>query len=116
MNAEPGVGSQEQDAGGSVESNPCSLVFMGTPALAATLLDALLGEKQFRVLAAVTQPDQRKGREMKLQPPAVKELALKKDLPVLQPERARPMPVHRLSSTKPSSPACARSSAWRWTP
>ena len=33
-----------------------------------------------------------------------------------QPERARPMPVHRLSSTKPSPPAAPRNSACRWTP
>ncbi|HEY0551163.1 MAG TPA: methionyl-tRNA formyltransferase [Verrucomicrobiae bacterium] len=65
------------------------LVFMGTPPLAATVLEALLAEEAFNVVAVVTQPDQPKGRDLKLQPSAVKELALKKNLPVLQPGRAR---------------------------
>ena len=69
--------------------SPLRIIFMGTPALAATVLEALLGEKSFNVIAAVTQPDQPKGRDLKLQPSAVKELALKHSLPVLQPERAR---------------------------
>ena len=69
--------------------NPLRLVFMGTPPLAATVLEALLAENIFAVAAVVTQPDQPKGRDLKLQPSAVKELALKKNLPVLQPERAR---------------------------
>src|SRR6185436_19403724 len=43
----------------------------------------------FQVATVVTQPDQPKGRGLKLQPPPVKELALKKNLPVLQPQRAR---------------------------
>src|ERR1051325_11899099 len=69
--------------------NLLRIVFMGTPPLAATVLRALLQEKSFHVVAAVTQPDQPKGRELKLQPSAVKELALEHSLPALQPERAR---------------------------
>ncbi len=68
---------------------PLRLIFMGTPPLAATVLKALLAEKNFHVAAAVTQPDQPKGRDLKLQPSAVKELARQQNLPVLQPERAR---------------------------
>ena len=68
---------------------PLRLIFMGTPPLAATVLEALLAEKNFNVIAAVTQPDQPKGRDLKLQPSAVKELGLKNNLPVWQPERAR---------------------------
>jgi methionyl-tRNA formyltransferase len=68
---------------------PLRIVFLGTPPLAATVLEALLGREQFDVVTAVTQPDQPKGRELKLQPSAVKELASQKDLPVLQPDRAR---------------------------
>jgi methionyl-tRNA formyltransferase len=71
---------------------PLRLVFMGTPPLAATVLQALLNEEQFQIIAVVTQPDQPKGRELKLQPSAVKELALKSNLPVLQPERAKDAP------------------------
>src|SRR5262249_46050125 len=51
--------------------------------------DALLHAPEFQVTAVVTQPDQPKGRGLKLQPPPVKELALAKNLPVLQPQRAR---------------------------
>ena len=68
---------------------PLRIIFMGTPPLAATVLEALLREESFNVIAVVTQPDQPKGRDLKLQPSAVKELALKSNLPVLQPERAR---------------------------
>lgn len=66
-----------------------SVLFMGTPPLAATVLEALLAAPNLKLMAAVTQPDQPKGRELKLQPSAVKELALKKGIPVLQPARAR---------------------------
>ena len=68
---------------------PLRLIFMGTPPLAATVLGALLAEKSFAIAAVITQPDQPKGRDLKLQPSAVKALALQKNLPVLQPERAR---------------------------
>ena len=66
-----------------------SVIFMGTPPLAATVLEALLAEPAWNISAVVTQPDQPKGRDLKLQPSAVKELALQKNLPVLQPTRAR---------------------------
>ena len=70
-------------------SNPIKLIFMGTPPLAATVLSGLLEERIWTIPAVVTQPDQPKGRDLKLQPSAVKELALQKNLPVLQPTRAR---------------------------
>ena len=62
---------------------------MGTPALAAASLAALLREPTFQILAAVTQPDRPKGRDLKLQPSPVKQLAATAGLPVLQPEKAR---------------------------
>lgn len=65
------------------------IIFMGTPELAATSLAALLREPNFQIVAAVTQPDRPKGRELKLQPSPVKELALKANVPVLQPLKAR---------------------------
>ena len=68
---------------------PLRIVFMGTPPLAATVLEALLAQKEFKVSAVVTQPDQPRGRDLKLQPSAVKELALARGLDVLQPQRAR---------------------------
>jgi methionyl-tRNA formyltransferase len=65
------------------------IIFMGTPELAATSLDALLREPAFQIVAVVTQPDRPKGRDLKLQPSPVKELALNVGAPVLQPVKAR---------------------------
>jgi methionyl-tRNA formyltransferase len=65
------------------------IIFMGTPELAGASLQALLRVPEFEIVAVVTQPDQPKGRGLKLQPPAVKEIALRENLPVFQPARAR---------------------------
>jgi methionyl-tRNA formyltransferase len=62
---------------------------MGTPELARVSLDALLSVGDFQIVAVVTQPDRPKGRDLKLTPSAVKESAIRANLPVLQPERAR---------------------------
>lgn len=64
-------------------------VFMGTPDLARVSLEALLASADAKIVAAVTQPDRPKGRDLKLQPSPVKELALERGIPVLQPARAR---------------------------
>lgn len=69
-----------------------NVVFMGTPVLACASLTALHRQAGFHLQAVVTQPDRPKGRDLKLQPPPVKELALELGLPVLQPERARDEP------------------------
>ncbi len=65
------------------------IIFMGTADLACASLRALCREPSFQVIAVVSQPDKPKGRDMKLQPTPVKELALAEGLPVLQPRRAR---------------------------
>ena len=65
------------------------IIFMGTADLACASLRALCHEKSLQVIAVVSQPDKPKGRDMKLQPTPVKELALAEGLPVLQPQRAR---------------------------
>jgi methionyl-tRNA formyltransferase len=65
------------------------VVFMGTPELAAVCLDALLRAPSLQVVGVVTQPDRPKGRDLKLAPPPVKELALRQGLPILQPLKAR---------------------------
>jgi methionyl-tRNA formyltransferase len=65
------------------------IIFMGTAELACPSLIALSTRSEFRVLAVVTQPDKPKGRDLRLQPGPVKTLALEKQLPVLQPARAR---------------------------
>lgn len=84
------------------------LVFMGTPPLAATVLEELLASSEFEVLAVVTQPDQPRGRDLKLQPSAVKEVAARKNLPVLQPERARdPQFIEQIRAFAPDVAAVA---------
>ena len=65
------------------------IVFMGTPALACASLEALLASSKFQIVTVVTQPDRPRGRELKLQPSPVKELAARAGLAILQPERAR---------------------------
>jgi methionyl-tRNA formyltransferase len=68
---------------------PLRIIFMGTAELACASLDALVKCPDFNVIAVVTQPDKPKGRDLKLQPSAVKALALKLNLPALQPIKAR---------------------------
>jgi methionyl-tRNA formyltransferase len=62
---------------------------MGTAELACASLEALTVQPSIQIAAVVTQPDRPKGRDLKLQPSPVKELALLKGLRVVQPERAR---------------------------
>ncbi len=64
------------------------IVFMGTPDFAVKTLEKII-ENGYDVVAVVTQPDKPKGRDKKLSPPPVKECALKHNLTVLQPQRAR---------------------------
>jgi methionyl-tRNA formyltransferase len=77
------------------------IIFMGTAELSCASLEKLMGPTSslsndgqdaratFSVAAVVTQPDKPKGRDLKLQPSPVKSLALKLNLPVLQPVHAR---------------------------
>src|SRR3954465_9049566 len=65
------------------------IIFMGTAELACASLEALTPTDSLQVVAVVTQPDRPKGRDLKLQPSPVKEVASRHQLPVLQPERAR---------------------------
>jgi methionyl-tRNA formyltransferase len=65
------------------------IVFMGAAELSCASLQALVASADFHVVGVVTQPDRPKGRDLKLQPTPVKELALRESLPVLQPEKAR---------------------------
>src|SRR5438132_4741129 len=65
------------------------LIFMGSADLSCASLRALVTSPDFEVIGVVTQPDRPKGRELKLKPSPVKELALSLGLPVLQPQRAR---------------------------
>ena len=68
---------------------PLRIIFMGTAELSCASLEKIASDKHFSVVAVVTQPDKPKGRELKLTPSPVKNLAGQLKLPVLQPLKAR---------------------------
>ena len=61
------------------------IIFAGTPDFAACALSALISSEH-EIVAVYTQPDRPAGRGRKLRASPVKEVALKNDIPVLQPE------------------------------
>ena len=64
-------------------------IFMGTPEIAATVLNHVLQSKH-EIVAVVTQPDKPKGRSQgKLAFPPVKEVALEHNIPVFQPQKVK---------------------------
>jgi methionyl-tRNA formyltransferase len=68
---------------------PLRIIFMGTAELSCASLEKLSANKNFQIIAVVTQPDKPKGRELKLQFSPVKILAEKLGLKILQPAKAR---------------------------
>lgn len=60
------------------------IIFLGTPDFAAFSLYKMI-EAGFNIVAVITSPDKPAGRGLKLKPSPVKELALKANIPVLQP-------------------------------
>lgn len=58
---------------------------MGTPDFAAIILERLLADGEFTLVAAYTQPDRPAGRGKALRASAVKTVALKHHIPVFQP-------------------------------
>ena len=64
------------------------IVFAGTPVFAAQAMRAI-DAAGHEIVLALTQPDRRSGRGMHLQASPVKEFALEKNIPVLQPETLR---------------------------
>ena len=77
------------------------IVFMGTPALAACVLDRILKDGR-EVSLVVTQPDRPKGRGRGVQVTPVKETALKWGIEVFAPERIKtPEAVQRLKEEAP---------------
>lgn len=63
------------------------LIFMGTPQFSATILQGLLENPAYDILAVVTQPDRAVGRKKEITMTPVKKLALAHQLPVFQPEK-----------------------------
>jgi len=74
-----------------------SLVFAGTPEFSVPALEALFASR-YRVLAVYTQPDRPAGRGQQVTMSAVKQCALKHQLPVEQPQTLKdPAAVERLA-------------------
>ncbi|MFH1366662.1 MAG: methionyl-tRNA formyltransferase [Patescibacteria group bacterium] len=64
------------------------IIFFGTPDFAVPPLEALISQN-YEVVACVTKPDTTKGRDLKLSASPVKNLALKHNIPVLQPDKIK---------------------------
>jgi methionyl-tRNA formyltransferase len=62
-------------------------IFIGTPTFAVPSLKHLINDKQFDIIAVVTQPDKKIGRKQILTPTPVKVEAEKFRIPVYQPEK-----------------------------
>src|ERR1700758_102673 len=87
-------------ASGSEIVTPLRIVFMGTPALAAHILERLadacgeatgpgLQRSTFALAGVVTRPDLPRGRGLKLEPSEVAVVAARRGLPVLKPAKIR---------------------------
>jgi methionyl-tRNA formyltransferase len=63
--------------------------FFGTPYLARRVLEDIFASSDFEVVFAVTNPDKPFGRSWEMRASAVKDLALEKNIPLLQPLRIR---------------------------
>ncbi len=63
-----------------------NIIFMGTPDFAKESLEEIYNAKH-NIIAVITNPDRPKGRGMKMIASPVKEFALEKNIPVLQPEK-----------------------------
>lgn len=64
------------------------IIFMGTPDFSVPILSALV-DNGYEVIAVVTQPDRPVGRKKTLTPPPVKVEAVKRGIPVYQPEKIK---------------------------
>lgn len=64
------------------------IVFMGTPDFAKESLEAIYNAGH-NIIAVITNPDRPKGRGMKMIASPVKDFAIEKSIPVLQPEKIR---------------------------
>jgi methionyl-tRNA formyltransferase len=83
-----------------MKSQP-TIIFMGTPMIAATSLRALHASG-FNVALVVTQPDRPSGRGRHCTPPAVKITAMELNYPFRQPQKVRdPVFIEELRSFSP---------------
>ena len=76
---------------GSKIADPLKIVFMGTPALAAHILERLMTASGaiFRVVGVVTRPDKPRGRGLGMEPSEVGAVAATHNIPALKPLKIR---------------------------
>lgn len=81
---------------GSEIAKPLRIVFMGTPALAAHILERLADASDrgvesagIEIVGVVTRPDQPRGRGLRLEPSEAGAVAERRGLPVLKPSKIR---------------------------
>lgn len=67
-----------------IMSKALKIVFAGTPEIASTVLSKLI-EKKFKIDLVLTKVDRPNGRGQKIKISSVKELALTRNIPILQP-------------------------------
>ncbi|MCR5348825.1 MAG: methionyl-tRNA formyltransferase [Bacilli bacterium] len=73
---------------GRYDKETARIVYMGTPAISATVLSGLL-EQGFHVVGVICNPDKPTGRKGMLTPCPVKTVALQAGIPVFQPAKIR---------------------------
>ena len=78
------------------------IVFMGTPDFAEVVLQKLIDEG-FEIAAVFSRADKPKGRKQELCAPPVKELALKHNIPVYQPETLKNGALEIIESYAPDA-------------
>ena len=67
--------------------NNMKIVFMGTPEFSVPVLEGLI--ENYEVVAVVTQPDKEAGRKKEMQFSPIKNVAMKHNIKVIQPEKIR---------------------------
>ncbi len=82
------TGANSQTAAAAAAAAPLRVAYAGTPEFARVALQAIL-DAGFDVPLVLTQPDRPAGRGLKLQPSAVKQLALERGIAVAQPRSLR---------------------------
>jgi len=80
------------------------ILFFGTPEFAAISLQALIEMPEVRVSLVVTQPDRPVGRGNKLSASAVKELAIKNNIPYYQPQSIKKLGARFFDDIAPFGP------------
>lgn len=66
------------------------IIFMGTPNFSVSVLEGLIKQdKDFQIVAVVTQPDKPVGRKKVLTAPPVKEKAMEYNIPIYQPNNLK---------------------------